>query len=134
MVMFYHWGWVFSNMINEYKKYAEDFHIIPSVYPLNDCDVYQHWRPIHRNSIVYFEKMIVALHHPIEIHPLFHYIVQMVLSGIQYYSRLLIVQHIPGSRVNLFSLSNHTRSFQGHKKSVFLYKPRIRNTHECDVQ
>ncbi len=57
MVMSNHWGWVFSSMIKEYQKYAPEFTIIPSINPLMDCDVYQHWRPVYRTSILYFERM-----------------------------------------------------------------------------
>ena len=46
MVFHGHWGWVFSKMIQKYKKYNNKFEIISSVYPIPGAAVYQYWRPV----------------------------------------------------------------------------------------
>lgn len=56
-VLFDHWGWVFSKIIDEYKKYATDFNIIPSVLPLENADVYQYFRPVHKTAKIFFNKL-----------------------------------------------------------------------------
>ena len=44
MVFFGHWGWAFSEILSQYKKYALGYSIIQSVKPIPGCDVYQYWR------------------------------------------------------------------------------------------
>lgn len=45
MVFHGHWGWVFSKMVENYKKHLKNCYIISSVNPIEGCDVYQYWRP-----------------------------------------------------------------------------------------
>jgi len=49
MVFHGHWGWVFSKMVENYKKHLKNCYIISSVNPIEGCDVYQYWRPGSRH-------------------------------------------------------------------------------------
>lgn len=61
MVFFGHWGWVFSNMTEIYKKAAEGrYKIISSVWPLEGSDVYQYWRIGNNHSREYLNN--IGLH------------------------------------------------------------------------
>ena len=58
MVFFGHWGWVFSNMVEIYKKEtAGKYTIISSVWPIPNCDVYQYWRIGNNISKQYLSKI-----------------------------------------------------------------------------
>jgi hypothetical protein len=48
MVFHGHWGWVFSQMVENYKKHLSSCNIISSVNPIEGCDVYQYWRPANK--------------------------------------------------------------------------------------
>lgn len=48
MVFHGHWGWVFSNIVKEYKKYSDGFEIVCSVHPIPGASVYQYWRPVSK--------------------------------------------------------------------------------------
>ena len=48
MVFHGHWGWVFSQMVENYKKHLSNCNIISSVDPIEGCDVYQYWRPANK--------------------------------------------------------------------------------------
>tara|TARA_R110000744_G_scaffold151853_1_gene265525 strand:- start:2291 stop:3502 length:1212 start_codon:yes stop_codon:yes gene_type:complete len=54
MVFHGHWGWVFSKMVENYKKHLDSCYIISSVNPIEGCDVYQYWRPAAK----YMQAMI----------------------------------------------------------------------------
>jgi hypothetical protein len=60
MVFFGHWGWVFSKIVEEYKKYAKDFEIIPSVYPIEFSSVYIYWRSVNPLAKKFFSRHLLS--------------------------------------------------------------------------
>lgn len=56
MVFHGHWGWVFSKMVENYKKHLDSCYIISSVNPIEGCDVYQYWRPAAKHMQTMIQK------------------------------------------------------------------------------
>jgi glycosyltransferase involved in cell wall biosynthesis len=56
MVLFGHWGWVFSKILSKFVEYSNNYNIIYSVYPLNNSDVYVYWRNTNSAAKDFFKK------------------------------------------------------------------------------
>jgi len=54
------WNWLFAKMLAEYTD--SRYHVLPSVFPIEGCDIYQYWRPASTRAIR--ELSVLPAEHP----------------------------------------------------------------------